>query len=381
MIKYASQYITREDIKSVSSALKRDLVTQGNLNSQFEANINKLVHSKYCLTTNSASSALLLACKAVGLKKGDYGWTTTNTFAATSNSIMLCGANLDFVEINEKTFNICENKLEKKLKKTKKNKLPKVLIVVHYGGNPCELKKIYKLSKKYKFKIIEDASHAIGSKYYKNPIGNCKYSDITIFSFHAIKIITTCEGGAITTNNSSYYQTIKMMRTNGIVRKNFKNNNNKFEWFYEQRSLGYNFRLNEIQAALGLSQLKKINIWIKKRNDIAKFYKKSLNYLPLSFQDINKNSVSSYHLFTVVIQKKNLRNKLINYLKKKKILANVVYIPLYRHPIHKKNFIFNKFQNSENYYKNCISIPMHINLSKKNLALVVKLIKKFFEEN
>ena len=381
MIKYASQNITQEDIKSVSSALKRDLITQGNLNYKFETRINKLVRSKYCLTTNSASSALLLACKALGLKKGDNGWTTTNTFAATANSILLCGANLDFVEINEKTFNICADKLEKKLKKTKKNKLPKVLILVHYGGNPCELKQIYKLSKKYNFKIIEDASHAIGSKYNGNPIGNCKYSHITVFSFHAIKIITTCEGGAITTNNPLYYKTIKLMRTNGISRENTKKTNNNKDWFYEQKILGYNFRMNEIQAALGLSQIKKINIWIKKRNNIAEYYKKSFNLLPFKFQYIDKKSISAYHLFTLIIKKKNLRDKLINYLKKKNIFANVVYIPLYRHPIHKKKFNFKKFKNSEDFYKNCISIPMHINLSKKNLEYIVKSIKNFFSKN
>ena len=377
MIKYSTQNISNEDIKSVTSALKRDLITQGKLNLKFEKKIKNLVKSKYCLTMNSASSALLLACKAIGLKKGDIGWTTTNTFAATANSISLCDAKLDFVDIDEKTFNICVKKLKNKLIKTKKKNLPKVLIVVHHGGNPCDLKGVYDLSKKYKFKIIEDASHAIGSIYYNNQIGNCKYSDITIFSFHAIKIITTCEGGAITTNNTSIFHKIKLMRTNGITRDN-KKNINKHKWYYEQKTLGYNFRMNEIQAALGLSQIKKIKLFIKKRNKIALFYKSHLNTLPISFQSINNKSVSSYHLFTIIINLKNVRNKLYNYLQNKNIEANVVYIPLYRHPIHKNYFKITNFPNSEYFYENCLSIPMHLSLTNKQLKYVVTSIKSFF---
>lgn len=376
MIKYASQKITKEDVGAVVASLKGKFLTQGNLTEKFEKKISKTVNSKFCLVMNSASSALLLACKSLGLNKGDIGWTTTNTFAATANSILLCGAKLDLVDIDENTFNICSKKLEKKLLNTKKNELPKVVIIVHYGGNPCDLREIYKLSKRYNFKIIEDASHAIGSIYNKSNIGSCQYSHITVFSFHAIKVITSCEGGAIMTNNMKIFKQIKMMRTNGITRSEFKKSNKK--WFYEQKILGYNFRLNEVQAALGLSQIKRLKLFIKYRNKVANFYELKLKHLPIKFQNVKNKSISSYHLFTIIIKSQNLRNKLYNFLRTKKIETNIVYIPLYRHPIHRKNFKFSDFPNSENFYKNCLSIPMHMNLSKKDLKFIVNSIDNFF---
>ena len=376
MIKYASQKITKEDVGAVVASLKGKFLTQGNLTEKFEKKISKTVNSKFCLVMNSASSALLLACKSLGLNKGDVGWTTTNTFAATANSILLCGAKLDLVDIDENTFNICSKKLEKKLLNTKKNELPKVLIIVHYGGNPCDLREIYKLSKRYNFKIIEDASHAIGSIYNKSYIGSCQYSHITVFSFHAIKVITSCEGGAIMTNNKKIFKQIKMMRTNGIIRPEFKKSNK--QWYYEQKILGYNFRLNEVQAALGLSQIKRLKLFIKYRNKIANFYELKLKHLPIKFQNVKNKSISSYHLFTIIIKSQNLRNKLYNFLRTKKIETNIVYIPLYRHPIHRKNFKFSDFPNSEDFYKNCLSIPMHMNLSKKDLKFIVNSIDNFF---
>lgn len=378
MIKYASQKITKKDINSVVSSLKSKFITQGSLTLKFENKISKLVNSKYCLSLNSASSALLLACQSLGLKKGDIGWTTTNTFAATANSILLCGAELDLLDIDQKTFNISVPKLREKLKKTKKSKLPKVIIVVHYAGYPCDMKEIYLLSKIYKFKIIEDASHAFGSRYLNNNIGNSKYSDITVFSFHAIKIITTCEGGAITTNDFSIYKKIKLMRTNGITRDKLNNIKSKNKWYYEQKTLGYNFRINEIQAALGISQISNLKTWIKRRNEIAIFYRKQLRNLPFQFQEIKTYSLSTFHLFTIIINKKNLRDRLYKYLKKKKIETNVVYIPLYRHPFYKNKFKFSNFPNSEKFYKNCLSIPIHMDLSNKDLKFIVNSINKFF---
>ena len=380
MIRYAAQKISKEDIKEVRIALKNNFITQGKQVYYFEKKISQVVDSKYCLSLNSASSALLLACKAIGLKKNDIGWTTTNTFAATANAILLCDAKVDFVDIDIDTFNISVVALEKKLKNTKKNQLPKVLIIVHFGGSPCELKKIFKLSKKYKFRVIEDASHALGASYEDNKIGNCKYSDITIFSFHAIKIITTCEGGAITTNNPSIYNKIKLMRTNGISREVMNLNQNHQKWYYEQKSIGYNFRLNEIQAALGRSQIKKIKLWIRKRNQISKMYKRNLKELPIKFQKVEKNSTSSYHLFTILIKTKDIRNKLYNYLLNKKIETNVIYIPLYRHPFYKNKFNYKKFQNSELYFQECLSLPMHLNLTKKEIKYIIKSISHFFNE-
>lgn len=378
MIRYSAQKISARDVFEVKKTLKSDFITQGKKNLLFEKKISSFVGSKYCSTTNSASSALLLACKAIGLSKNDIAWTTTNTFAATANAIQLTGAKIDFVDIDLHTFNISTNELKKKLAKTKKNMLPKAIIIVHFGGLPCELKEIYKLAKKYKFRIIEDASHALGAEYYNNKIGNCRFSDITIFSFHAIKIITTCEGGAITTNNLNYYKKINLLRTNGINKNRFNLKNKK--WYYEQSEIGYNFRLNEVQAALGLSQISKIKSSIKKRNQIAKMYSAGFQKLPVEFQNISKNIISSYHLFTILIKKKNKRNKLYNYLLKKKIETNVVYIPLYRHPIYRKDFKLKKFSSSEKYYEESLSLPMHLNLTKKQIDYIIKSIKSFFDE-
>lgn len=375
MIKYAAQKICKEDINEVVKSLKKNLITQGELVNIFEKNISRSVNSKYCNVVNSASSALLLSCLALGLDKSYIGWTTPNTFAATANAILLTGGKLDFVDIDKDSFNLCPKKLEEKLKKTKKKFLPNVLIVVHFGGCPCNMERIYQLSKKYNFKIIEDASHSIGSKYKNKFIGSCKYSSITVFSFHAIKTITTGEGGAITTNNREIYNKIKLFRTNGISRENLKN---KDKWYYEQKTIGFNFRMNEIQAALGLSQLKKLNKWTKKRNLIAKFYKKNLSNLPITFQKINSDCYSSYHLFIILLKKKYSRNKLYKFLKKRNIETNVVYIPLYRMPFHKDSYQFLKFKGCEQYYKSCLSIPLHLNLTKKDLMYITSSIKNFF---
>ena len=238
----------------------------------FENKIKILVGSKYVLATNSASSALLLACKGPSLKSGDLFWTAPNSFVATANCGVLCGLKIDFLDIDPDTWNISIEKLEKKLKIAKKKKrLPKLIIIVHLGGLPVNPIKLNNLSKKYKFKIIEDASHSLGGKYYSKNVGCSKWSDITIFSFHPVKIITTGEGGCCTTNKKKYYEKLKALRNNGIIkeRKNFKFKN-LGPWYYEQHSLGYNFRMNDIQSALGISQLKNLNIFVKKRNKIAK---------------------------------------------------------------------------------------------------------------
>ena len=255
MIPYSTQSIDEIDVSSVIKALKSKRLTQGRININFENKIAKYTKSKFCLTTNSASSALLLACKSLNLKKNDVAWTVPNTYVATANAILQAELKIDFVDIDINTYNISIEKLEKKLELAKKiNKLPKLLIPVHFGGLPCDMKKISSLAKKYNFKIIEDASHALGSKILKKPIGNCEYSDLCVFSFHPVKIITTGEGGAITTNNKTYYKKINALRSGGVIREKKSLINKKMpKWYYEQHYLGYNFRLNEIQAALGIS--------------------------------------------------------------------------------------------------------------------------------
>ncbi len=278
MIPYGKQTIDNSDIKSVVKVLKSDYLTQGPIVNIFEKKFSEYTNSKHAIASNSATSSLILACRALGVSKGDWVWTSAITFVASSNCAIHCGANVDLVDISLKDYNICLNDLERKLKIAKKKGiLPKVVIPVHLSGNPCDLKKINKLSKKYGFKIIEDASHAIGSIYQKSKIGSCKYSDITVFSFHPVKIMTTGEGGMCTTNDLDLYNKIKRLSSHGVTRDpNEMTEVPHGPWYYQQIDLGYNFRMTEIRAALGLNQLKKINKFTKKRNQIASKYNKLL---------------------------------------------------------------------------------------------------------
>ena len=278
MIPYSRQQIDNKDIKSINKVLKSKFITQGSQINIFEKKICIKVDSKYGVAVNSATSALHISCLALGLKKKEYLWTVPNTFIASANCGLYCGARIDFVDIDEDTFNISIEKLKKKLILAKKNKkIPKIIVAVDFGGNPYDHKTLYELSKKYKFKIITDASHSLGSRYKNYKVGNCKWSDITVFSFHPVKPITTAEGGIAVTNNKILYDKLKILRNHGISRdvKKYKKKINH-KWYYEQIDLGFNYRMNELQAALGISQLKKLDSFNLKRNKIAKIYKKKI---------------------------------------------------------------------------------------------------------
>ena len=383
--KYSTQTISKKDIISVNKILKSEFLTQGPKTPEFENKIKLLVGSKYVLATNSASSALLLACKALSLKSGDLFWTVPNSFVATANCGVLCGLKIDFLDIDPDTWNISIEKLEKKLKIAKKKKrLPKLIIIVHLGGLPVNPIKLNNLSKKYKFKIIEDASHSLGGKYYSKNVGCSKWSDITIFSFHPVKIITTGEGGCCTTNKKKYYEKLKALRNNGIIkeRKNFKFKN-LGPWYYEQHSLGYNFKMNDIQSALGISQLKNLNIFVKKRNKIAKFYCNQLKNLPIKFQKIEKNFYSTYHLFIIKldVKYKYLHKKFFNYLRSKNMYVNLHYLPIHLQPFYRKfGFKKNQFPVAEEYSETAISIPIYPDLKKKEQIKIINYIKLFFNK-
>ncbi len=380
MIPYATQSINANDLKNVKKTLKNKFLTQGPLNKKFENNLSKKFNSKYCLTVNSGTSALHLACISLGLKKNDLVLTSPVSFVATANAVIYTGAKVDFVDINE-SFNIDPNQLEKKILfyKKKYKIIPKAVIVVHLAGLPTGLSEVWKLSKKYKFKIIEDASHAVGAKYKNKYIGGCQYSHITTFSFHPVKIITTSEGGALLTNIKNLYDNALYARSHGIKRKK---NSNKF-WIYDQKRIGWNFRMSEIQAALGISQLSRIKSFTDIRIKISKKYKDNLRDLPIKFQKIDKNSQSSWHLFIIIVNQK-YRDNLFYYLKQKKIETNLHYIPIYRHSFHKNKeikYYKNEYRKTEEYFKQAISLPMHANLSNKQLNYIINSIKKFFKEN
>jgi UDP-4-amino-4,6-dideoxy-N-acetyl-beta-L-altrosamine transaminase len=380
-IPYNKQSISLGDINSVKKVLKSDFLTSGPLVKKFEQQISKKVNSKFAVSTNSATSALHISCLALGLKKGDLVWTSSISFVASANCAVYCGANIDLLDINKKTFNIDIIKLKEKLLDSKKKKrLPKIIIPVHLAGNPCEMRELSKLSKVYNFKIIEDASHALGSLYKNTKIGSCIYSDLTIFSFHPVKMITTAEGGMVTTRKKDLYNKLKVYREHGLIRdiKKFKFSN-KVSTYYEQQELGYNYRMSDLNAALGISQLKRLSSFLKKRNQIKNFYTKELKNFPVKFQEIDKKNFCSFHLIVILVSKK-IRNKLFKHFRSNRIFVNIHYIPIFFHPFHRKKKYF-KNLNSIDYYESAISLPVYFDLKKRQMKDVVKVIKNFFKFN
>ena len=382
---YSRQKIDSKDIEAVKKVLKSDFLTQGINVPKFEENVAKKVGAKYAIAVNSATSALHVACMSLEIKKNDIVWTSANSFVASINCATYLGAKVDFIDIDKDTYNLSIDDLKQKLIVAKKiNKLPKLIIVVHFAGLPCDLKKIYILSKTYNFKIIEDASHAIGAKYYGDYIGNCKYADVAIFSFHPVKIITSGEGGMCLTNNRNLRDKMLLLRSHGITKDNSKFKKNKVDepWYYEQQILGYNYRMSDIHAALGISQLKKLGMFIKKRNIIANNYYKLLKELPLILPEKNKNCISSFHLFVIRINFLNTKKtykEVFNYLRKNKLWVNLHYLPIYSHPFYKNKYNKIKFKNMETYYKSAISIPIYPGLTFKNQMYVKKKLEFFFK--
>ena len=386
-ISYGKQYIDRDDINSVNQVLKSQFLTQGPYVKKFENKLKKISLSKYAVSANSATSCLMLACRALELKKNDLVWTSPITFVSTANSAIHCGAKIDLVDINLETGNISIKSLKKKLLDAKKkNQLPKLVIPVHFAGQPTEQKEIWKLSKEYNFKILEDASHSIGAKHHKEIVGSCKWSDIVVMSFHPVKPITTGEGGVALTNKKKLAQKMELLRTHGIEKKLNKNINREIgDWYYEHRELGFNFRLSDIHASLGISQLRKLKHFITERNKIAKRYDKIFrnneNIFPLK---IKNHNYSSYHLYVIriVSDKLNIRNKIIKFIKSKNIFLNVHYIPVHYHPFYKKMKIKRSLlKNSEKYFDQALSLPIYVGLKKKDQIYVSKCINNFIVNN
>ena len=385
MIPYSTQTINKKDIDSVVRTMKSDFLTQGPKSKIFERLISKTVNSKYTTVVNSATSALHISCMALNFKKGDILWTSPNTFSASSNCALHLGGKVDFVDINPYDGNMDVKLLENKLKLVKKSKLPKILVPVHFSGNPVEQDKIFFLSKKYNFKIIEDASHALGAKFKNETIGSCKWSDITVFSFHPVKIITTFEGGAATTNSKKLYERLRLFSNHGITKDSKKFYFNKHKpWYYEQQLLGLNYRLTDVAAALGISQLNKMKKFIKTRNYLAKLYEKNLDKKFVFTLDVKKNSLSSYHLYIIRLKDnvKYLHEKLFLFLRKKRINVNLHYIPVHLHPYYRKmGFKKGDFKNAEDHANRSISLPIFPGLKKNKVQLIYRLINNFFLQN
>ena len=391
MIPYGRQHITEEDIQAVVDVLRSDFITQGPKVPEFEQAVADKVEARYGVAVNSATSALHLACRALDVGPGDVVWTSPITFVASANCARYCGAEVDFVDIDPHTYNMSVAALEEKLIQADCiGKLPKVVIPVHMCGQSCEMAPIFKLSQKYGFSIIEDASHAIGGWYRGKPVGNCRYSDITVFSFHPVKIITTGEGGMAMTNRMDLADRMALLRNHGITRDPHKFKKSEHQksypeppaWYYEQIDLGYNYRMTDLQAALGLKQLERLEEFVSKRQKLAGRYDRLLADLPLSIPWQHPDSNSAWHLYVIRLYLKDIytsRREAFAYLRAQGIGVSMHYIPVHTQPYYSKlGFDWGIFPEAEKYYQETITLPLFSSLNEEDQIGVTNTIKTFF---
>lgn len=383
MIPYSRQEITETDIAEVEKVLRSDFLTQGPKVPKFEQAVAKYCGASYAVAVNSATSSLHISCLALDLGPGDWLWTSPNTFVASANCGRYCGAEIDFVDIDPKTYNMSVEALSEKLIHAEKfGKLPKIVIPVHFAGQPCDMPKIHELSKRYGFKIIEDASHAIGASYNQIKVGACTHSDITVFSFHPVKIITSAEGGMALTNDKAIADKIFRLRTHGITndKTKMKQQYENEIWNYQQIDLGFNYRMNDIQAAIGLNQLKRLDQYVKRRHEIAEFYDDQFKNLQIITPWQAPYVYSSYHLYPILIKiNSNIKSQkqIYNELRTNNISVNIHYIPVHRHPYYEDlGFKKNDFPIAEKFHQEAISIPMYAILQDEHQERVIETLKK-----
>ena len=382
MIPYGRQDISQEDIDAVITVLKSDYLTQGPAVPIFEKAISNYCGVTHAIAVNSATSALHIACLALGVVEGDCVWTTPTTFVASANCALYCGATVDFVDIDPRTYNLSVERLAEKLHLAEKvGKLPKAVIPVHLCGQSCDMEGIHKLSQRYGFKIIEDASHAIGGKYKDKLIGDCQFSDITVFSFHPVKIVTTGEGGIAVTNDDTLARNLRLLRSHGITSEAAHMEARPLQeiWNYQQIALGFNYRMTDIQAALGISQMNRLGEFITKRHSIAAQYNQELLNLPIQTPWQHQDTSSSYHLYPIRIRPENCgksQRQIYDDFISSNILVNLHYIPVYRHPyFQKKDFQVGYCPEAEKYHKESISLPIYPTLTAKDLEKVISVLK------
>lgn len=382
MIPYGKQDISQSDIEAVVQVLQSDYLTQGSQVPLFEKIVADYCGADYAVAVNSATSALHIACLALGLGEGDRLWTSPNTFVASANCALFCGATVDFVDIDPRTYNMSVAELAKKLQQAKQNNsLPKVVIPVHFAGQSCEMKAIYALSQQYGFHIIEDASHAIGGQYLGSPIGGGEYSDITIFSFHPVKIVTTGEGGVATTKQPQLAEKMQLLRSHGVTRAPYlMDNPQEGAWVYQQVDLGFNYRMTEMQAALGISQMQRLNDFIARRAALAQRYNQLLEHLPLTKPFQHHDTRSSFHLYPILIQTEHAsktRLEVFETLRAQGVGVNVHYIPVHTQPYYQNlGFSEGDFPEAEHYYQRVMSIPVFHAMSDAEQDRVVQVLKQ-----
>ncbi len=382
MIRYGQQDISQADIDSVIGVLKSINLTQGPNIPAFEQSVIAHTGAKHAVAVNSATSALHIACMALDLGPGDWLWTSPNTFVASANCALYCGAEVDFVDIDPRTYNLCPQKLEAKLIEAEKTgRLPKIVVPVHLAGQPCDMAVIHALGQKYGFKIIEDASHAIGGKYKGEPIGNGRYSDVTVFSFHPVKIITTAEGGMALTNSDELATRLGLLRSHGITRDSaLMTEPMHGPWYYQQVALGYNYRMTDMQAALGVSQMTRVAQYVAKRHEIAQCYDQLLANMPITLPWQHPDSYSAYHLYVIRLQLDKINTthlQVFEALRSKDIMVNLHYIPVHIQPYYQQmGFKQGDYPEAEQYYREAISIPMHPTLTAEEQDYVVCSVKE-----
>lgn len=380
MIPYGRQDINQADIDAVISVLQSDYLTQGPNVPRFEQLVADYSHAKHALAVNSATSALHMACLALGLGPGDWLWTSPITFVASANCALYCGAKVDFVDIDPRTYNLCPEALERKLiVAEREGRLPKVVVPVHLCGQPCDMAGIHALSQRFGFKIIEDASHAIGGKYKDEPIGNCRYSDITVFSFHPVKIITTAEGGVALTNDARLARCMALLRSHGITRDPLQMTHEPDgPWYYQQIELGFNYRMTDLQAALGASQMDRLDEFVARRHAIARRYDQMLSDLPVVTPWQHPDGYSGLHLYVIRLQLASIHKshrQVFESLRAQGIGVNLHYIPVHTQPYYQRmGFKPGDYPEAMEYYAQAISLPMYPALTEEQQLRVVNAL-------
>ncbi|MCE9925845.1 UDP-4-amino-4,6-dideoxy-N-acetyl-beta-L-altrosamine transaminase [Aeromonas media] len=378
MIPYGRQSVSEADIEAVVDVLRSDFLTQGPVVPRFEQMVADYCGANFGVAVNSGTAALHIACLALGVKPGDWVWTSPISFVASANCALYCGAQVDFVDIEPDTGNMCTLELERKLIVAKaEGCLPKVVIPVHFAGLPCDLKEIHRLGQQYGFRIIEDACHALGARYHGEPTGNGRYSDITVFSFHPVKIITTGEGGMAMTNDPALAKTMSMLRSHGITRDpaDFINEPDG-PWYYEQQLLGFNYRMTDIQAALGLSQMANLDEFLDKRRTIAARYQVELPELNIGVLANRDDRLSAWHLFVIKISAEK-RKTLFEQLRATDIGVNVHYMPIFSQPYHQAGSGAG-VESSRDFYQTIISIPLYPMLAEDLQGNVIQALSLWF---